>query len=181
MRLSGESFGRLDYGLSLRELREAQERLLQQGLTIAGAGIALSVMILASLGFWLTRHLRALTEAARQIGSGLYEVQVPLRTGDEVGVLAQSFNRMADAIAERMRALAATDNELRQSLLELKHAQKAQERLARQASDEHARLLALLSAMNLGVLFVSSDGRVVYHNPALRRIWLIPEDAPLIG
>lgn len=181
IRLSGESFGRLDYSLSLRELREAQDRLLRQGLAIAGVAVALSILILASLGLWLTRHLRALTEAARQVGSGQFEVQVRLRTRDEVGVLAQSFNRMASAIAERVRALATTESELRHSLLELKHAQSEQERLARQASDEHARLLALLSAMNLGVLFIGSDGRVVYHNPALRRIWLIPEDAPLVG
>lgn len=46
---------------------------------------------------------------------------------------------------------------------------------------ERARLKALLSAMNLGILFVGADDRVVYHNPAFNHIWRIPEHRDLIG
>lgn len=46
---------------------------------------------------------------------------------------------------------------------------------------ERARLTSLLSAMNLGILFVGVDGRVVYHNPAFNHIWLIPEGDGLMG
>jgi diguanylate cyclase (GGDEF)-like protein/PAS domain S-box-containing protein len=46
---------------------------------------------------------------------------------------------------------------------------------------ERARLMALLSAMNLGILFVGLDGRVIYHNPAFKHIWLIPEANELFG
>lgn len=46
---------------------------------------------------------------------------------------------------------------------------------------ERARLKALLSAMNLGILFVGEDGRVVYHNPAFSHIWRIPGHRDLIG
>jgi len=46
---------------------------------------------------------------------------------------------------------------------------------------ERARLMALLSAMNLGILFVGIDGRVIYHNPAFNHIWHIPENDELIG
>ena len=46
---------------------------------------------------------------------------------------------------------------------------------------ERARLKALLSAMNLGILFVGADGRVVYHNPAFNHIWRVPEHRELIG
>ena len=45
---------------------------------------------------------------------------------------------------------------------------------------ERARLMALLSAMNLGILFVGADGRVVYHNPAFCHIWRVPEQQTLI-
>ena len=40
---------------------------------------------------------------------------------------------------------------------------------------ERARLMALLSAMNLGILFVGMDGRVIYHNPAFNYVWRLPE------
>jgi diguanylate cyclase (GGDEF)-like protein/PAS domain S-box-containing protein len=49
------------------------------------------------------------------------------------------------------------------------------------AEAEHARLQALLSAMNLGILFVGTDHRVIYHNPALNQIWRLPEHSDLIG
>jgi diguanylate cyclase (GGDEF)-like protein/PAS domain S-box-containing protein len=49
------------------------------------------------------------------------------------------------------------------------------------AEAERARLQALLSAMNLGILFVGADQRVIYHNPAFNHIWLLPENVNLIG
>jgi diguanylate cyclase (GGDEF)-like protein/PAS domain S-box-containing protein len=46
---------------------------------------------------------------------------------------------------------------------------------------ERARLQALLSAMNLGILFIGVDHRVIYHNPAFNHIWQLPENTDLIG
>lgn len=46
---------------------------------------------------------------------------------------------------------------------------------------ERARLQALLAAMNLGILFVDADARVVYHNPAFRQLWQIAAPDTLIG
>lgn len=46
---------------------------------------------------------------------------------------------------------------------------------------ERARMMALLSAMNLGILFVGGDGRVIYHNPAFAHIWRIPGGRDLAG
>jgi diguanylate cyclase (GGDEF)-like protein/PAS domain S-box-containing protein len=49
------------------------------------------------------------------------------------------------------------------------------------AETERARLKALLSAMNLGILFVGIDHRVNYHNPAFNQIWQLSADTDLIG
>jgi len=46
---------------------------------------------------------------------------------------------------------------------------------------ERARLQALLSAMNLGILFIGVDRSVIYHNPAFNHIWLFSESTDLIG
>ena len=46
---------------------------------------------------------------------------------------------------------------------------------------EQARLMALLSAMNLGIMFVGEDGRVIYYNPAFEQIWNIPSGVTLAG
>lgn len=46
---------------------------------------------------------------------------------------------------------------------------------------ERARMMALLSAMNLGILFVGQDGRALYHNPAFTRLWAFADKRELSG
>lgn len=50
-----------------------------------------------------------------------------------------------------------------------------------QSREEQARLVSLLSAMNLGILFVGTNKQVVYYNPAFLRIWMIPSETELVG
>ncbi len=64
---------------------------------------------------------------------------------------------------------------------ELREAQAVQQDYLKRAQCEHARLSALLSAMEIGILFVNTDDRVVYANPAFNRLWQIPAGAALIG
>ncbi len=47
----------------------------------------------------LTRPLRALTQAARNITQGELEQQVEVKSGDEIGQLSEAFNRMSREIA----------------------------------------------------------------------------------
>lgn len=49
------------------------------------------------------------------------------------------------------------------------------------AEAERARLMALLSAMRFGVLFVDNENRVVFHNPAFCEMWGIQKSQSLIG
>lgn len=64
-------------------------------------GGTLALAVLAVLGIALTaarratRPLAELTSAARTVGSGGRAEPVPVRAGDEIGVLAAAFNRMA--------------------------------------------------------------------------------------
>lgn len=73
------------------------------------------------------------------------------------------------------------EQRLETTVAELREAQTAQQQYLTRAQDEHARLSALLAAMDIGILFVSSDNAVVYTNPAFIRVWMIPPGTPLIG
>jgi diguanylate cyclase (GGDEF)-like protein/PAS domain S-box-containing protein len=73
------------------------------------------------------------------------------------------------------------EQRLEATVLELRNAQSVQQEYLGQAEDEHARLSALLGAMDMGILFVSDDNRVVYSNPAFTRIWPLPQGARIIG
>jgi diguanylate cyclase (GGDEF)-like protein/PAS domain S-box-containing protein len=75
----------------------------------------------------------------------------------------------------------STEANLRQALNDLRMAETLQRKYLEEIDQERARLVSLLSAMNLGILFVAADGRVVYHNPAFIHIWMIDESVELIG
>lgn len=85
---------------AMREYTPILWLLLACGL----AGIAL-----AAVGSWLlarqiTRPIATLDAAARRLAKGEY-AQVPVTTSDELGTLAQSFNRMVHDVEERERQI----------------------------------------------------------------------------
>ena len=73
------------------------------------------------------------------------------------------------------------EQRLAATVAELRNAQSVQHAYLERAQDEHARLSALLAAMDFGILFVSNDNRIVYSNPAFNRIWMIPPGSSLVG
>lgn len=73
------------------------------------------------------------------------------------------------------------EQRLEATVVELRDSQSVQQEYLMRAQDEHARLSALLAAMDTGILFVSDDNRVVYTNPAFTRIWMIAPGTRLIG
>ena len=70
---------------------------------------------------------------------------------------------------------------LERQITALEESEEYQKRLMRVAQQEQARMAQLLAAMNLGILFEDVENRVVYMNPAFRRMWLIREGLDIIG
>ncbi|WP_236687354.1 cell wall metabolism sensor histidine kinase WalK, partial [Geobacillus sp. ZGt-1] len=72
----------------------------------------------------MTEPLQAMEQAAERMAEGRYEADIPVRSDDEIGRLAEAFNQMADAIAkedERKREfLANVSHELRTPLSYMK-------------------------------------------------------------
>ena len=69
----------------------------------------LSLLLAISGSFWLaktvTRPVSELAEAARRMHEGVYNEPLDIRTPDEFGELAGSFNAMQEAIADRERRI----------------------------------------------------------------------------
>lgn len=165
--LAGQSYGRLRYGVSTAFLESEKKRLLAESVLIAATEVVLTAILLLAAGFWLTRHLRELTYAGTRMAEGDYSTRVPVASQDEVGELALAFNAMAQAVQDHVKAL--------------KRVQGTQQKYMGRAREEQARLLALLSAMNIGILFVGRDRRILYANPAFHEIWKLPGETLLIG
>ncbi|MGH9308617.1 MAG: PP2C family protein-serine/threonine phosphatase, partial [Vicinamibacterales bacterium] len=98
-------------GESLREIRRASMRNLSLGL----AAIALALIVIVPISHGMTRHLTALNAGVRQLAAGDFRARVPVRSRDEFGSLAQSFNQMA-ADLERHQALVVEQERLRREL-----------------------------------------------------------------
>jgi len=64
IRLMGQDYGLLTYGLSTRSLEQTHTHLLHQSLAIALPTVLASTLVLIALGAWLTRHLARLTQAS---------------------------------------------------------------------------------------------------------------------
>jgi len=165
--LARSEYGRLQFGIATGFLAEARARVLRQGVYIGLAALLLTLLTLALIGYLLTRRLALLTEASRALAEGDFTARLPAPARDEVGRLSSAFQQMARQLHSRITALRESEARTQAYLAE--------------SEAEHARLQALLSAMNLGILFVGADGRVVYHNPAFNRLWLLPETQNLVG
>jgi signal transduction histidine kinase len=92
-----------------------EERFLGQlnsALIFGSLGAAVLSLILGTLlARSLTRPLQALTEATRAVADGDLQRQVEVQSRDEVGVLAESFNRMSAALdrSQRLRRQMTAD------------------------------------------------------------------------
>ena len=92
----------------LTDITDVYTRLREYMLFFAliGGGVLLVVIFASVLAM---RHvlspLKELTEAAQRMTEGDYSQRIPARSKDELGVLAENFNHMADAVEREQRNL----------------------------------------------------------------------------
>lgn len=83
---------------------ELRQRLTRLGLSLSAFAILLGTV----LGLWFARPIHDLAEAADRIRSGDLEARAPEGAHDEVGLLARTFNEMADELERRIKEPAGT-------------------------------------------------------------------------
>jgi signal transduction histidine kinase/DNA-binding response OmpR family regulator len=121
---------------------EAYAPIRNQILVMAGA-LCLATLGAVGLGFVFSRRiispLKNLTDAAAQISNGHLDVQVTIQSHNELGVLAQAFNQMAQQLRESFSQLEQTNERLEirveERTAELKEAKEAADS-ANQAKSE---------------------------------------------
>ncbi|MCK6389624.1 MAG: response regulator [Azonexus sp.] len=146
--LGGQTYGELQYGLSLAFLEKARAELTTQGLLIAVAGITLTGLLLFGVLLWLTRDLRLLTDASSSIAEGNYRTRLPAQREGEIGQLTHNFQIMADAVEARVHELAT----------------------------HLARHKAILEALGEGVYGVDENDRCIFINPAALQMLGLAEE-----
>ena len=116
IQIAGRVIGHARFGLNTGLLQATLSNLRTQGMLLALIEIAISLLLLATLGYLLTRHLKTLAQAAQTIQDGDYSVRVTATGRDEVAVTARAFNAMAQTVEHDIATREHTEQELRASV-----------------------------------------------------------------
>ena len=98
---------RLVTAYDLTGLYRDRNAALMRFLLLEAAVLAAASAVTALLARRLTRPLAVLTDAGAQIAAGDYARRTDLHTGDEIEALSRSFDKMADAVQEKIADLEA--------------------------------------------------------------------------
>jgi signal transduction histidine kinase len=110
--LSGQDnqlLGILLVGNSRRPYVELRQHIRSAALLAGGAGIILAILFSGWAAARVTHPVEQLAEAAREVAAGNWNAQVPVTSGDELGALAESFNRMTHELLEQKERLVQTE------------------------------------------------------------------------
>jgi signal transduction histidine kinase len=105
---AGTLIGAFVVGTPLRAQLRLQRSILWTGFLVGVGGVAFGMLI----GLWtterITRPVKRLAEGAHAVAAGDLAVRVPITSKDEIGELAESFNRMTEQLLQqRERTLQA--------------------------------------------------------------------------
>ena len=140
--------------LNYRLISTRLELIGKAALGLILGGLVLAGAVLITLSHRLTRPLAELAEAARKVSQGDFSQRVRVRAGDEVGRVAEAFNRMAQALGRMVADLQE------KGALEVRLRERELENLIMQNRLQEARLEALqaqidphffFNALNTGV------------------------------
>lgn len=143
--LDGQVIGYLGY---LREHQLGDEldqifaREQRNSLIYAALGLLLiSALIAWPLAAWLVRPIRQLTLGADQLAAGDYAIRLPTTRRDELGDLAENFNRLAETLEQNLEArqqwIAEISHELRTPVAILRGEIEAIQDKIRPASEQN--------------------------------------------
>ena len=120
--VGGAPVGRIAVLPGAPAFREVLRELGPQMALVAGGVLSFGTVMIALVVFGPTRkRLKQVQSATERLGAGDVSARAPEDGGDEVAAVARSFNRMADELTNRARALEVSDKARRQLLADVSH------------------------------------------------------------
>jgi len=149
--------------------------LLTMPLTLAS--VLVSMVLLNHL---LKKHIvtpiTRIIDTADHIGKGNWGLRLSEDREDELGTLAKALNRM---VASMERVYRSVEEQVARRTEELNKAIQEKEKSETQAYREAAKLSAMISGMEEGVVFANADNVIVEINDYLCRFLKTPREAIL--
>ena len=101
----GHLLGILLVATSRRPYIELRQRIRSAALLAGAGGIFLAIVLSGWVAGRVTRPVEQLAQAAREVAAGNWHAQVPVASSDELGELAEAFNRMTGELMEQRERL----------------------------------------------------------------------------
>ncbi|MFY0610707.1 MAG: PAS domain S-box protein [Hyphomicrobiaceae bacterium] len=136
LEVAGAHVGQVEMGLSLANTETAVASATKWLLSLSLMEVILAALFSYVVGNMLTRRISTLQQAAQQVASGSFGIQVPEGGKDELSSLARDFNKMSLAFSEH-------ENELHES---------------------RERLAATVTSALDGVIVADAQGKIVELN-----------------
>lgn len=101
----GGLLGMLLVGNSRRALVAVESRIRSTALLVAGLALVLAIVVSSWMAARVTRPVEQLAQAAREVAAGNWQAQAQVDSGDELGEMADAFNRMIRKLTEQRERL----------------------------------------------------------------------------
>lgn len=106
---SGTMLGVLLVGNSRRDMVRLVHHIRIVGFMVGGVGILCAILLSSWVSLRVARPIRHLADAAREVGAGNWDTEVQVTSDDELGQLAEAFNRMTRELLEQRERLVQTE------------------------------------------------------------------------
>ena len=104
-----KTLGILLIGSSRRSYVEVKRHIQSAALLVGGTGILLAVLLSSWAAARFTRPVEELAAAAREVAAGNLQARVEVTSADEIGDLADTFNRMTQDLQEQKERLVQSE------------------------------------------------------------------------
>jgi two-component system NtrC family sensor kinase len=112
--VEGEILGILYVGMLEQPYTDMKRRIVWMIIRYSFIlSMVVAMVISLILGRRISRPIRRLAQQSEDVANGSFEHELVSRSGDEIGVLAESFNRMTRKLAQTLAEKDRVNNELR--------------------------------------------------------------------
>lgn len=159
-------------------------------ILVAVAGILIAAGLSLPISYMMTRPIRKIAAATRNLASGRYQTRIDVDSGDELGQLGHDFNDLAEILEKnriaRSRWVADISHELRTPLSILRGKIEALQDGVYQPTEETFRGLHR-EVMHLGLLVddlyqlsLSDMGAMSYNRAEVQPCWALEQAISLL-
>lgn len=92
-------------GFSIQDVLDEQRNIKEKFFGVYIIGSFIFMLLVFGFSYYLTRPINRLMQATKRIADGSYGEGITIRSRDEIGQLADNFNKMSAAIADNVKEL----------------------------------------------------------------------------